>query len=104
MHNARTPVGSPMRLTHPPLPPGQVAIVRLMQAGHPLVEGQRSDNADIQTFDIKGNKANGVRKSAVAALVAHGLIERGAKPIDQIPFYYRHDIYHWSLTAKGKDF
>jgi hypothetical protein len=87
-----------------PLTPGQIAIVRLMQAGNPLVEGQRSDDADIPTFDIAGNKANGIRKSAVAALHAHGLIERGAEPIDQIAFYYKHDIYHWTLTAKGKDF
>jgi hypothetical protein len=63
-----------------PLTKGQIAIIRLMQAGNPLGEGQRRYDSDTPTFDIKGNKANGIRKSAVEALVAHGLIERGAEP------------------------
>jgi hypothetical protein len=83
---------------------GQIAIIRLMQAGNPLGEGRRHYDAETPTFDIKGNKANGIRKSAIAALVAHGLIERGAEPAYKADAWTRHDTYLWSLTAKGKEF
>ena len=92
------------RFTIPPaLTPGQSAIVRAMQAGAVLAESRHE--ADTPTFRlVSATLDQPVTNSAMAALAAHGMIERGAQPVDQIPFYYRHDIYHWSLTAKGKEF
>jgi hypothetical protein len=98
----------------------QLGILRQLQAGATITE-QRHKVIQKPYFEIRppvderGISKNGfsiisesVRRDAIAALSAHGLIERGAEPIEH-DFYLacdlrgHYDVWIWSLTAQGKE-
>ena len=88
-----------------PLTPSQLAVVRDMQAGWILCEwlryGVRVRYELRDLIDWSKYSGRPVRQATHAALLAHGLIERGAPISDGWP---QHDIEKpWLLTAKGKE-
>jgi hypothetical protein len=87
-----------------PPTPSQLAVVRQLQAGS-IMHERRSKTEQKPYYKLDGIT---MRRDAVAALLAHGLIERGAEPIKHD--YYlecvlrgQYDVWHWNLTAKGKE-
>jgi hypothetical protein len=88
-----------------PLTPHQLAVIHDMQAGWILSEGLRHGVRPcfetINPADRSRYSSRPVRQATFAALLAHKLIERGAKISDGHP---QHDIDKpWLLTAKGKE-
>jgi hypothetical protein len=88
-----------------PLTPSQLAVVRDMQASWILSEGLRHGVRPcfetINPADRSRYSSRPVRQATFAALLAHGLIERGPKISDGC---IQRDIEKpWLLTAKGKE-
>jgi hypothetical protein len=88
-----------------PLTPHQLAVIHDMQAGWILSEGLRYGvRRCFETINPSRSRygpSKPVRQATFAALLAHGLIERGPKILDRSPQY---DIEKpWMLTAKGKE-
>jgi hypothetical protein len=101
-------VSATITLQPKPLSAYQIGLLVQLKAGRPstIIYERRHKTEQKPYYGFSSYNCGGIRRDAIAALRRHGLIERGAAPVDDDPWCKyegrgHHEVWHWHLTAKG---